>query len=211
VLEPWLSPTKTLIDAGAGTGRHAAPLADRLDWVTAVEPSVGMRELIPPKSNLTVVGSGWEEAEVAPADLVICCHVLYFLADPVPFIEKLEASARERVFICLRYGQLRTPSDPLWELLTGTPRARQPQFSDLYNLLLAMGIQAEVDVIRYEGIQRYPDEEAFIAEYAQPLGASWDQAKAAAWMRENVGREPDGSLVYGLGETVSGVAHWRPR
>ncbi len=39
VLEPFLSPQKTLIDVGAGTGRHATPLASRLEWVTAVEPS----------------------------------------------------------------------------------------------------------------------------------------------------------------------------
>src|SRR5438105_2089520 len=53
VLEPWLAPAKTLIDVGAGTGRHAVPLAARLDWVTAVEPSDAMRALIPPVANMT--------------------------------------------------------------------------------------------------------------------------------------------------------------
>src|SRR5439155_13551748 len=43
VMEPWLQPHRTAIDVGAGTGRHAAPLARRLDWVTAVEPSEAMR------------------------------------------------------------------------------------------------------------------------------------------------------------------------
>src|SRR6266571_2261013 len=102
VLEPYLSPRKTLIDVGAGAGRHAIPLAERLEWVTAVEPSEGMRAHMPAIPNLTVVASAWEDAEVAPADLVICCHVLYGVADVVPFIEKLERSARERVFIMLR-------------------------------------------------------------------------------------------------------------
>ena len=49
VLEPYLSPRKTLIDVGAGTGRHATPLAARLEWVTAVEPSEGMRHSFSPK------------------------------------------------------------------------------------------------------------------------------------------------------------------
>src|SRR5437016_9599437 len=95
VIEPYVSPRKTLIDAGAGAGRHAVPLADRLEWVTAVEPSEGMRAEIPHRDNLTVVASGWEEAEVAPADFVVCAHVLYFIPDPVPFVEKLTRSARE--------------------------------------------------------------------------------------------------------------------
>src|SRR6266536_1178640 len=60
-LEPWLRPTGTLIDVGAGTGRHAAPLAERLDWVTAVEPSHAMRERIPPAENMTVIGSTWRD------------------------------------------------------------------------------------------------------------------------------------------------------
>ena len=57
VLEPYLSPRKTLIDVGAGAGRHSLPLADRLEWVTAVEPSEGMRALIPPRDNITMVTS----------------------------------------------------------------------------------------------------------------------------------------------------------
>ena len=52
VVTPYLSPRKTLIDVGAGAGRHALPLADRLEWVTAIEPSEGMRALI---------GEGWDE------------------------------------------------------------------------------------------------------------------------------------------------------
>ena len=65
-LEPWLGPRRTLIDVGAGTGRHAAPLAERLDWVTVVEPSQGMRDRIPQVDNMTVIGSAWNGI-VAPA------------------------------------------------------------------------------------------------------------------------------------------------
>src|SRR5229473_2550174 len=102
VVEPYASPRKTLIDAGAGAGRHAVALAERLEWVTAVEPSEGMRAQIPPRDNMTVIASTWQDAEVAKADLVICCHVLYGIEEPVPFIAKLQASARDRVFIMLR-------------------------------------------------------------------------------------------------------------
>src|SRR5439155_508809 len=97
VVEPFVSHRKTLIDVGAGAGRHAVPLAEKLEWVTAVEPSEGMRAHLPALPNLTVVASAWEDAEVAPADLVICCHVLYGVAEVVPFVDKLERSDRDRV------------------------------------------------------------------------------------------------------------------
>src|ERR1700693_3706861 len=72
VVDPYVSPTRTLIDAGAGTGRHAVPLSDLLEWVTAVEPSEGMRAMMPTADNMTVVASTWEDAEGAPAALVLC-------------------------------------------------------------------------------------------------------------------------------------------
>src|ERR1700693_5345909 len=101
VLAPYLSPRKTLIDVGAGAGRHALPLAERLEWVTAVEPSEGMLSQMPPRDNITVVASNWEDAAVAPADLVICCHVMYGIEEPIPFITKMGRSARDRVFIMM--------------------------------------------------------------------------------------------------------------
>src|ERR1700730_461836 len=79
VIEPFVSPHKTLIDAGAGTGRHAVPLSERLEWVTAVEPSEGMRAQIPPRDNITVVASTGEDAQVAPPDLGTCSRALYGL------------------------------------------------------------------------------------------------------------------------------------
>jgi SAM-dependent methyltransferase len=211
LLEPWLEPHRTLIDVGAGAGRHAAPLADRLDWVTAVEPSQGMRDLIPARDNMTVIATGWELAEPAPADLVICCHVLYGVADAPGFIARLEAAATERVFIQLRHGQLRTPSDPLWELMTGTPRSRQPQFGDLWNLLEQLGVRAEVATLEYEGFQSWAGLDEFLAEFKPALGEHWDEAKAAAWIEVNLVPDPDGRLVYGRGRSTSGVAHWHPR
>src|ERR1700730_10317856 len=47
VVGPYTSARKTLIAVGAGAGRHALPLAERLEWVTVVEPSEGMRAQIP--------------------------------------------------------------------------------------------------------------------------------------------------------------------
>src|SRR5204862_275445 len=75
--------------------------------------SEGMRSHIPTRDNMTVIASSWEDAEVAPADLVICSHVLYGVADPVPFINKLERSARDHVFVMIRESDLPHPAAEL--------------------------------------------------------------------------------------------------
>src|SRR2546422_5360280 len=72
VVTPYLSPRKTLIDVGAGAGRHALPLADRLEWVTAIEPSEGMRALIPPRDNMTVVRSEEHTSELQSRLHLVC-------------------------------------------------------------------------------------------------------------------------------------------
>jgi SAM-dependent methyltransferase len=210
VLEPYLSPSRTLIDVGAGTGRHTAPLAKRLEWVTAVEPSEGMRSHIPARDNITVVASSWEDAEVAPADLVICSHVLYGVAEPIPFIEKLERSARERVFLMLRESDLPHPAAEIRRRLVGDGGPRLPRFSELFMLLMQMGIAADVDFLRYPIVTRYSDIEEALADSRALFGHGWDEAAGRAALQEIL--RPDGDqLVFDGGVALSGVAHWQPR
>lgn len=210
VLEPYLSPHKTVIDAGAGTGRHAVPLAARVEWVTAVEPSEGMRAMIGPQDNMTVVASTWEDAEVVPADLVICSHVLYGVADPVPFIAKLERAARERVFVMLRETDLPHPARIIRTRLAGHTGPRLPRFSELFMLLLQMGIAADVTFLRYPITTRYADMEEALADCRALYGDGWDEAAGRSILEEVLRREQD-ELVFDGGTALSGVAHWQPR
>jgi SAM-dependent methyltransferase len=210
VIEPYLSPVKTLIDAGAGTGRHAVPLSDRLEWVTAVEPSEGMRSMIAARSNMTVVASTWEEAVVAPADFVICSHVLYGVFDIQPFISKLERSARERVFIMLRESDLPHPAAAIRTRLEGAAGPRMPRFSDLFMVLIQLGIAPDVKFLRYQSVIRYANLDEALVDAAALVGDSWDETVGRAMLEELLVRE-NGELVYDGGEVLSGVAHWRPR
>jgi SAM-dependent methyltransferase len=210
VIDPYLSPSKTLIDAGAGTGRHAIPLSDRLEWVTAVEPSEGMRAQIPPKDNITIVASTWEDAEVAPADLVICCHVLYGVEDPAAFIAKLERSARERVFIMLRESDLPHPAAAIRKRLAGDSGPRLPRFSDLFMLLIQMGVAPDVTFLRYTSSNRYGNFEEAVADSRALVGDVWDEAVGRSMLEDMLSREDD-DFVFGGGTVLSGVAHWRPQ
>jgi SAM-dependent methyltransferase len=210
VLDPFLSTRKTIIDAGAGTGRHAVPLAARVEWVTAVEPSEGMRAMIAARDNMTIVASTWEDAEVAPADLVICCHVLYGVADPVPFIAKLESSARERVFVMLRETDLPHPATVIRTRLLGRTGPRLPRFTELFMLLLQMGIAADVTFLSYPIVTRYSGMDEALTDCRTLYGEGWDEASGRAILEELLQREND-DLVFDGGTALSGVANWRPR
>jgi SAM-dependent methyltransferase len=206
-LEPWLRPAATLLDVGAGTGRYAAPLAARLDWVTAVEPSQSMREHIPPAANLTVIGSSWEDAEPAPADLAICVHVLYPLAEPVPFLEKLERAARERVFVMMRDS----PSSHPAEAMMRPDRAREPWLRDCLLLLRQMGVRPEMAMTTYAPTFHYASLEAALEPLRSHVGRGWDEERGRAWLEARLRPDEDGTLAYDSDEVAAGVLHWKPR
>jgi SAM-dependent methyltransferase len=209
LVAPYTSPSKTLIDVGAGAGRHALPLAEVLEWVTAVEPSEGMRAVIPPRENMTLVASTWEEAEVAPADLVICSHVLYGVEEPVAFISKMERSARERVFIMLREGPSTHPGAIVRERMMGGDDPPMPRFSDLFMLLVQMGIAPDVNFIRYPVAHRYADLSEALADCKAFIGDGWDETMARDVLLETLVRDGN-ELVFETDPTLSGIAHWHP-
>jgi len=209
VIEPYVSPRKTLVDVGAGAGRHAVPLADRLEWVTAVEPSEGMRAQIPARDNMTVIASMWEDAEVAQADLVICSHVLYGVADPVGFISKMNNTARERVFVMMRETELPHAGAELRRRLLGDAGPRMPRFSDLFNLLVQMGTAPDVHFLTYPIMHRYADMEEALMDARGMFGQGWDESAGRAALQELL-RPDDGELVFDGGLALTGVAHWHP-
>jgi SAM-dependent methyltransferase len=206
-LEPWLRPSATLLDVGAGTGRYATPLAERLDWVTAVEPSQSMRGHIPPAPNMTVIGSSWEDAEPATADLAICVHVLYPLPEPAPFLEKLERSARERVFVVLRDSPNVHPA----EAMMRPDRAREPWLRDCLLLLRQLGVRPEMAMTTYTTSFRYDSLDAALAQSRSHVGLAWDEGRGRAWLESNLRPDEDGTLLYQSAEVTAGVLHWKPR
>lgn len=179
----------TALDIGAGAGRYALPLSTLAAQVTAVEPSAGMRAALEGAiaergiDNLTVVPGAWQEASVAPHDVVLCAHVVYFVADIVPFIEKLDAAARRACYIYLRVDGREGPMLPLWEELFGGTFPSEPGFADLYPLLLSLGIRANVRITGDLGGGYVDLDEALVAA-RQQFGITEDQHEHDARMRE---------------------------
>ena len=147
----------TLLDVGAGAGRYALPIAQRGFAVTAVEPSGGMRRNLEERvqqagvANLHIVGSTWQAASVAPHDVVLASHILYPIADVVPFIQKLVAHARRAWFLTIRVEPMGGELAPLWQEVWATPYPIEPTFLDLYNLLFALGLRPSVRLRPFAG------------------------------------------------------------
>ncbi|PKB82464.1 MAG: hypothetical protein BZY88_04340 [SAR202 cluster bacterium Io17-Chloro-G9] len=150
-LASQLDPSKTLIDVGAGGGRMALPLALRCRHVTAVEPSQSMADVLLQQTkehgidNVSLVQARWEEAQVAPADIVLCAHVIYTVTKIDQFVRKLEAHGRELVIIVLYDAAPQSQTYPIWKHVHGVERLALPSLSELEEVLTELGISPEVD------------------------------------------------------------------
>ncbi|MDE3094540.1 MAG: class I SAM-dependent methyltransferase [Chloroflexota bacterium] len=215
-----VTPASTLLDVGAGTGRHTLALARHVGHITAVDPSAAMlgllREDLAARTieNVTTVQAEWMSADVEPADFVICSHVLYPIADVVPFIRKLESSARERVFVYLRADPLATDFG-LWSAFHGVPLQPQPAHVDLFNVLAQVGIFADVEIVSMPLTWTFETRAEAVQQVANSLCLRDDdhdaRTKLAALLDERMVPLPNGRLGSTAAATRSAIFSWRPR
>lgn len=210
----------TVLDVGAGTGRHTLALAPHVARVTAVDPSKAMLDLLREDAaaqgltNVDVIEKEWMEADVAPADHVICSHVLYPIRDVVPFLRKLEGAARERVFIYLRADPLATDMG-LWSEFYGVPLQAQPVHMDLVNVLAQEGVFADVDVVEHRFTLTFATLDDAVAQLRNGLCLREDDEAATARLRvllqERLVPWPGGRLGPATESARSAIISWRPR
>ncbi len=145
----------TLLDIGAGAGRYVVALAPLVASVTAVEPSPTMRGHLQAEverravTNVVIVPTPWEQTIVEPHDIVLVSHVLYPIADVVPFLRKVNAAARRTCYLTIRVDDMVPQLAPLWHEVWGQERPREPGFLDLYNLLFTLGIRPDVRIVPF--------------------------------------------------------------
>lgn len=155
-LAKTLTSSSTLIDVGGGGGRLALPLALRAKHVTVVDPSKSMIEVLINTaiesgiSNYTVVNSDWQEANVRPASVTLCAHVLYGIEGIVPFVEKLDSSAIDQVIILIYTEAPQKQLSSFWELVHGEERIDLPAMPELLRVLWEMGVFPDVEMLTPE-------------------------------------------------------------
>ena len=101
---------REVLDVGGGAGRFALPLATRAGRVTVVDPSADSVDLLKARAaeagitNVTAINEPWEDAKAPAADMVLCSLVLHHVAEPAPFVAKLQKHARDR-WRCWRWSR----------------------------------------------------------------------------------------------------------
>ncbi len=155
------------LDVGAGCGALALPLAQRLERVTALEPSPamarGLRQAAAAAGlgNVTVVEAAWGEVAVAPHDLVVCAHVGVLLGAGSPFLAAAPALTR-RLLVLVRDAPRREDQDKffyreLYPALLGRVYEHRSHADETLAGLRALGIEPRVTTIQYSSDQPFED------------------------------------------------------
>jgi SAM-dependent methyltransferase len=209
----------TVLDVGAGTGRHTLALAPNVARVTAVDPSPAMLGFLQEDveaqalTNVTTVVAEWLAADVEPVDFVICSHVLYPIADVAPFVRKLAASAKTRVFVYLRVDPLPTDMG-LWSEFYGVSLQLQPTHMDLVNALVQLQIIPDVEIGEHRFTWTFATLDEAVAQTRNSLCLREDDdaasAKLRALLEARLVRWPNGRLGPQVGAARSAIISWAP-
>ena len=156
-LRSHLRPGDTLLDVGAGGGRFSLPLALSCRSVSAVEPSPSMCAVLRETAeeygieNVSITESGWLEASVEPADVILCSHVVYVIEDIGAFVRKLNSHARRLALCVLFQSPPQAQIYGLWEQVHGEPRHPLPCLPEFLPVLEELGIRATVTEMEGQG------------------------------------------------------------
>lgn len=199
-IAPLLAASRTALDVGAGFGALSLPLAPQLERVTALEPAPAMAALLRDQAerlrvgNIVVVEQPWEEAAVAPHDLVLCAHVGELLQPGSPFLRAALGLARLGVALVVdaRPDRDKFFFHELYPMLLGRPyRERCGSWLDLLGWLDREGILANVAQIRYRSDQPFGDLEEACDFWQEYLGLPGEPVREflRGYLAERLSRE----------------------
>lgn len=212
----WVDAESTMLDVGGGAGRFALPLAKRCREVTVVEPSEAMVEQLRAGAaeagieNLNVVSENWETAVVEPADVVLCAHVVYGVADIEPFLRKLTESAKERVVIVSHTVSPISVAGPFWEAVHGEERIHLPALPELVPVLWEMGVFPDIEMLEVSRGRELPNRDVALMWLRRMTWVVPDSEKDAALQKalESAYDEEQGAYVLRNQRSMQGIVTW---
>src|SRR5690349_10697204 len=111
----------SVLDVGSGAGAASLPLGERAGRLVAIDPEQAMLDAYGERAarlgrGAQLVLGRWPDVarQIAPVDVAVCHHVLYNVAEPVPFLRTMLDVARRRVVVELTAKHPMTPLNPLW-------------------------------------------------------------------------------------------------
>lgn len=219
-VRPYVGPRTTVLDAGSGPGRFTLALAPRAARVVAVDPSERMLALVRRSArersltNVSTVLGRFEEVDPGAADVAICSFVLPVVADAGPFVRKLDATARRRVFLYMSAWSSDAAVDPFWRHFHGAPRLPPPTHLDAAALVREeVGADPRVRVVELPTRGRFASVDEAVADYRDWLLLP----DTAAVRRELAGLlgswlvRRGGSLRPPFRTTPAAVVDWEPQ
>ncbi len=140
----------SVLDVGCGGGRAAMSLVPPAELVIGVDQSPAMlaeftRAAAAVGVASTIVEGRWPDvAIVTPvADVVVCHHVAYNVADIEPFLLALTAHARLAVVLVLPPRHPLSAWNDAWRHFWGLERPTEPTADDLAEVLAGLGLDPE--------------------------------------------------------------------
>lgn len=172
-LEQKIDSSSSVLEIGPGTGGFTLPLAKKVNSVVAVEPSQNMRDVLSQK----MASSGVDNVRLVPHraedgltmikgafDLALASYSVYDVAPVDQVVREMVRLASHSVFL-MGTGEQPTWYRSLYTRFKGREAEGSPQLGPFYNVLLEMGIYADVRIIPTSSNYVYGSESEMVSRW----------------------------------------------
>jgi SAM-dependent methyltransferase len=199
-----LSSDFSVLDVGAGAGKLTLPLARRVQFVTALDQSAVMLDVIAQKAasqniqNIRLLNLDWNKAiagkDFQLHDIVLASRSLPSGNNIKQSIKLINESAGQACYITLKADSYDSLEADLCRLLD-IDYHPLPEYTILYNLIYSLGIYANVEIFKTNDRRTYSSlDEAYtqiIRSY--PVNDEQNRQKIMDFLAERL-QQQDGSL-----------------